>query len=125
MKSDCHILIIDDNDLLLDLLEAVLQEEGCRVTTARDGVRGMEAFREHGPDLVVTDLIMPEKEGLETIMEIKRMNPDARIIAMSGGSPKVEKEILLQTAELLGSRQVLRKPFSNALFLETVRAALA
>ena len=124
MIHDQRILIIDDNDLLRDLLEAVLEEEGARVTTASDGVRGMQAFREFAPDLVVTDLIMPEKEGLETITEIRKISPDARIIAMSGGSPQVDKEVLLQTAELLGSARVLRKPFSNALFLETVRAAL-
>ena len=80
-----HILIIDDDILICQLLRRILEQLGHRVTDAQDGRKGLNAFQADPADLVITDLIMPGMEGIETIMEMKRRFPGTKIIAMSGG----------------------------------------
>ena len=79
------ILIIDDEELILGFLKERLMCEGFNVLTALDGKEGMNLFNDNQVDLVITDMIMPEKEGTETIIEMKKICPDIKIIAMSGG----------------------------------------
>lgn len=104
------ILIIDDNEDLRETLVAVLEEEGYALLVAEDGVSGVQAYAEHRPDLVITDLVMPKVDGFDTIRKIRAIVPQARILAMSGGS-LVSREDYLTSAISLGAMFVLQKPF--------------
>ena len=96
------ILLIDDDVAIRDSLTFLLQTHGYRVVTAGDGRRGIAAFGEHGPAVVVTDILMPEQDGISAIREIRRLKPDTKIVAMSGGG-KVDKADYLTVAEQLGA----------------------
>jgi CheY-like chemotaxis protein len=119
-----HVLVIDDDRIVRDALRQVLQKAGYSVTCAADGVRGLAAFRENRPDLVITDIIMPEKEGIETIIEIRAQAPDLPILAISGGA-RIGNADFLQIAKRLGATDVLPKPFEPKELLAKVEACLA
>ena len=107
-----RLLLIDDDEVFRPMLRENLEQMGHTVTEARNGKEGLAQYALDPADLVFTDLIMPEKEGIETIMELKRKWPGARIIAMSGGG-RVGASNYLGTAQKLGAAHVLAKPFSN------------
>ena len=117
------ILIIDDNEDLRETLVAVLQDEGYEIVVAKDGLSGARVFAESHPDLVVTDLIMPNANGFDTIRQIRAIDPKARILAMSGGS-LINKDDYLATAAALGAMRVLPKPFEVDDLLRAVIACL-
>ena len=117
------ILIIDDNEDLRETLVAVLEDEGYKIVVASYGVSGAQLFAESRPDLVVTDLIMPNANGFETIRQIRSIDPYARILAMSGGS-LMNKDDYLATAAALGAMSVLPKPFEIDQLLAAVAACL-
>jgi len=104
------ILVIDDDNQLRSLLRLALEMAGHQVVEAVDGEQGLKAYQEHLPDLVLCDLIMDNKEGLETIRELRRRFAEEKIIAMSGGlcGGKVN---FLTLAKTLGAAKVLTKPF--------------
>src|SRR5579872_6774863 len=80
-----HVLVIDDDPVARVTMRAILEDQGYTVTCAANGKLGLNAFRMRRPDLVVTDIIMPEKEGIETILELRAVWPQGPIIAVSGG----------------------------------------
>ena len=80
------ILVIDDDPQICDLLQQVLKEEGHVVHSALNGVEGISQYRQYLPELVFVDILMPEKEGLETILDLRREFPNVMIIAMSGAN---------------------------------------
>jgi DNA-binding response OmpR family regulator len=104
------ILVIDDDEPMRRMVETVLRTDGHDVVTAENGLRGMAMLSEERPQIVVTDIIMPEQEGIETILALRRGNPDIRIIAISGGDTIGGTEVL-KMAQLLGANEVLQKPF--------------
>lgn len=104
------ILIIDDDKEVLKMLTNLIGRAGYATLSARDGEEGLKLFHQENPDLVVTDLIMPNKEGLEVIMEIRKSLHSPKIIAISGGG-KLTPESYLPLAERLGADHVLEKPF--------------
>jgi len=107
--ADVHaVLVIDDDPAVLDSLAYLFALYGYRVLTAPDGRRGLEMFREHAPAVVVTDILMPEQDGLATIAQMRRDRPDAKIIAISGGG-RGGKHDYLTTAEKLGADVALEK----------------
>jgi CheY-like chemotaxis protein len=114
-----RILLVDDDDQLRTVLALVLERAGHTVTAVPDGSRGVAAYRAAPADLVVTDLVMPEKEGIETIMELKAEFPDVRVIAISGGGRRVGTDYL-QLAARLGAKRVLSKPFTNQEILAAI-----
>ena len=105
-----RILIIDDDIPFRSVLKASLEEMGHDVREAKDGDEGVALYRHEPFDLVMTDLIMPGKEGIETIMDLRRITPGVKIIAMSGGG-RVTSVDYLQIAKQVGAKQVLAKPF--------------
>lgn len=107
-----RILVVDDEHQIRDLLSAMLSREGYEVDTADDGDQALNYLTRKQVDLVVTDLIMPNKEGLETIQEVRGKHPDLPIIAISGGGRFNPSEIL-PLAKLLGARRIIQKPFSR------------
>jgi DNA-binding response OmpR family regulator len=120
-----RILVIDDEDLILATLNNVLSLAGHEVLTARDGAQGLAMFERQPVDLVVTDIIMPEKEGVETIIELRRRRPNLPIIAISGGGRiKMKSEEILVAAAKLGANEILAKPFEPAALCAAVARLL-
>lgn len=118
-----RILIIDDEDQARRMLCQVLDRAGYDVIEARDGVEGLQRFREAPTDLVITDILMPEKEGLETIMDFQREFPETKIIAMSGGG-RTGNLNFLEVARRLGAQRTLQKPFGLQEMLKVVHELL-
>jgi len=117
------ILLMDDEAAVRSMLKKMLERQGYAVITAPNGREGMNLFNKDPVDLVVTDLIMPEKEGIEVIMELRKKCPDVPVIAMSGGGRNTP-ESYLNAARLLGARAVLEKPVQKEIFLEAVQRVL-
>ena len=105
-----RILIIDDEDQARNMLSLALERAGHEVVSARDGNEGLQLYHTTLVDLIITDILMPEKEGLETIIELRREFPNVKIIAMSGGGHKGNLNFL-QIAKRLGAQRTLQKPF--------------
>jgi CheY-like chemotaxis protein len=118
-----NILIIDDNEDLRDTLLMLLEDEGYSAILADDGASGLRAFAEARPDLVITDVLMPESDGIETIRKIREIDPDARIIAMSGGA-LIGNSYYLRMAKTLGAMAVLAKPFEIADLVRVIETCL-
>jgi CheY-like chemotaxis protein len=114
------ILLVDDDDIFAAMLDKMLARGGYAVVRARNGVEAVALF-DSSFDLVLTDLIMPQKEGLELIGELRSAHPDVRIIAMSGGG-RHEPDTYLPMAKLLGAAVILRKPFSTDQLLNAIRS---
>ncbi len=118
-----RILVIDDDALVLATLNDILDGAGHEVLTARDGVEGLATFERHACDLVVTDIIMPEKEGIEIIIELRRRRPSLPIIAISGGGRLARNEVLAM-AKKLGANEILAKPVPSAVLCAAVARLL-
>jgi DNA-binding response OmpR family regulator len=118
-----RILIIDDEPSVRELLITMLMEEGHEVVEAADGKAGLRLLQERPADLVITDLIMPEKEGIETIMDLRRDFPDVKIIAMSGGGI-IQAQDYLGMAQGMGAHRVFEKPFGVGAMLAAVHELL-
>jgi CheY-like chemotaxis protein len=114
------ILVIDDEPLARYTLAKILSGDGYDVVVAEDGESGLAAVLEHDPDAIITDLIMPKKEGIETIFGIRRERPGIPIIAISGGGRYVNSD-LLPLAQSVGADAVIAKPFEAKDLLEPLR----
>ena len=119
-----RIMIVDDEELARFTLREILEEAGYEVAEARNGNECLSFQRQSGFDLIITDIIMPEKEGVETIIELKRDYPNLKIIAISGGG-RTRNLDFLKLAEEYGADQILSKPFSDDQLLEAVRGQLS
>lgn len=115
------VLVIDDDDMVRAMLLRILSRAGHTAAGARDGVEGTAMYRVAPADVVITDIFMPNQEGLATIMELRRSHPDVRIIAISGGGASATLDVL-PVAEALGARRTLRKPFTPQEILDAVAA---
>ena len=124
MTTATRILIIDDETQVREMLVSVLSDAGYFVLAAADGSEGLKVYRQAPTDLVITDLVMPGKDGIETVMEMRASFPAAKIIAISGGD-KGGGQATLRSAGHLGARRTLSKPFSIHELLDTVREVLA
>jgi YesN/AraC family two-component response regulator len=118
------ILIIDDEPHILMMLKKMMEKAGYEAELASNGKEGMELFQKSPSDLVITDIIMPEKEGLETIREMKRLHPKLKIIAMSGGG-KISAENYLETASIFGANRIIQKPFAQHEMVSAVKELMA
>jgi YesN/AraC family two-component response regulator len=118
-----RILLIDDDESVRTILYLTLVHAGHEVIEARNGREGLDLFRQGSVDLVITDIVMPEKEGFEVVMKIRKKNPTLKIIAISGGGLHNAAHYL-HTAKLLGAAKVLAKPFSNETLMTAVNELL-
>ncbi|MGA1867911.1 MAG: response regulator [bacterium] len=118
-----RILVIDDDIQMREMLRHKLEDEGYEVLDAPDGNVGMEFLREWDADLVITDIIMPEKEGIETILELKRDFPNVKVIAICGGG-RWGPEDYLRMAKGLGVHSTFSKPFKLHDLLDSIQDAL-
>jgi len=112
-----QILVIDDEPQVRRLIQNILERAGHDVTEAADGLQGLTAARETRPDLVVTDILMPNKEGIETIRELRREVPKLPILVISGDPGSA---LYLEMAKLLGAHAALTKPFRAADLMQAV-----
>ena len=119
METTKRILVIDDEPSALDVLQKILEGEGYEVLVAANGLDGVALFRQQPCDLVITDMVMPVKDGLQTILELRDEAPDLPIIAISGGGV-ISKERYLTVAGYLDRVITIAKPFT---VLEIVTAA--
>ena len=124
MAGSARILIIDDDAAVSRTLSLILSRAGHQVTTATSGRKGLELLSQDGFDLVLTDIIMPELDGIEAIRRIRNDHPGLRIIAMSGGG-QIDKADFLHMAEALGADRVLEKPVRSERLLELVGSVMA
>jgi DNA-binding NtrC family response regulator len=118
-----NILIVDDEPDILHLLRRILERFGHKVHQAPDGRTALRMYAGNPADVVITDILMPEMDGLEFLTRVREAFPDARIIALSGGG-LVAKEELLRDAVQFGAVGFLKKPFTVEECLEAVRTAL-
>lgn len=120
-----QVLIVDDDPICRAIAVEALTQDGHVCQEAEDGEVATRRLGEAPVDLVLTDLLMPNKEGIETIIEIRKLWPDVKIIAMSGGSGAASPDQLLQMAVRLGADETLVKPLRAQALTDTVRRVLA
>lgn len=118
-----RILVVDDDASIRRALTILLSKAGYEVSQASDGSEAVRMWRDHGADLVITDLHMPKKDGIETIIELLSHTPGVRIIVMSGGG-QTKRLDLLGNMALLGSVLTIEKPFTLAEMMTVVSRAL-
>ena len=120
------ILLVDDDEQLRTMLSEVLRRAGHQVREASDGNQGLRLYEIQPSDLIITDLVMPGEEGLGMIRKLKRLHPEVKIIAISGGGRigPLSKQDYLKMARMLGAQIVLTKPFSNQEILDAVNNML-
>ena len=116
-----RILVIDDEADMRTMLEQMLKAAGHEVVLAENGGEGIDHYRARPADLVITDLVMPKQEGLETIVKLRKEFPGAMIMAMSGNTAA---SALLSVAKRLGAVSLLQKPFPPDRFMTAVEQAL-
>lgn len=124
MAANASILIIDDDDAVSRTLSLILTRAGYQVSAVTSGRKGLELLSQNGFDLVLTDIIMPELDGIEAIRRIRTDHPGLRIIAMSGGG-QIDKADFLHMAEALGADRVLEKPVRSEQLLELIGSVMA
>jgi CheY-like chemotaxis protein len=117
-----RVLVVDDSEVIRTLVAMMLHTAGHTVVLAENGREALARLREHPVEVVVTDMIMPEMDGLELIAALKTLRPELPVIAMSGGSDKSDS--CLARARQLGARSALAKPFQVQQLLEAVARAL-
>lgn len=118
-----HILVIDDDVHIRELINIMLTGEGHTVVLAEDGMVGLEMLNEDNFDLIITDIIMPNQEGIETIVQIKSQSPDTKILAISGGG-RIGSTNYLSLAENFGVHKTLSKPFYHKDFIDCINELL-
>ena len=118
-----NILVIDDDAQIRSILRLVLEREGYAVEEAHDGLEGLRIYRENPADLVITDIIKPNKEGIELIKDLLQEFPDIKIIATSGGG-SMPPQLYLGLADRLGVDRVFAKPFDIKELLAAMKALL-
>ncbi|MEI6464236.1 MAG: response regulator [Verrucomicrobiota bacterium] len=118
-----RILLIDDDEMLRTVLAIAIDAAGHEVLQAEDGQKGMELVRTTSVDLVITDLIMPVQEGVETIMTLRRERPRLPVIAMSGGASN--SKLYLDIAGKIGAKRMLPKPFTPRQLVALITEILA
>jgi len=114
-----RVLVIDDEPQIRSMLRMMLERAGHEVEEAPDGIEGIRIYRNNPVDLIISDLIMPNKDGIGMIIELKKEFPDVKIIAMSGGGLN-KPEGYLEGAKKLGAQRTLTKPIDRDELLRTV-----
>jgi two-component system, chemotaxis family, chemotaxis protein CheY len=118
------ILVMDDEAQILRLVREILHAAGHQVLCAADGIAGMALFRKEAPEVVIVDIVMPEQEGIETILAIRRESPRVKVIAISGAGPVGDVDVL-KMARALGADDVISKPFRAQELLSRVRSLVS
>lgn len=115
------ILVVDDEQTVLQAVTDILSDKGYNVVTAPDGKSGLKKIKEHRPDLIITDIIMPDMEGIEFIKAVRKEQKEIPIIVMSGHAVGIK---FLEVAGIFGAAKTLIKPFSRQELLQAVEGSL-
>ena len=118
-ESKKHVLVVDDDDMMREFVKELLLIHDYKVTEANNGKAGLKEFRDNPPNLVITDIIMPEMEGISFIRELRAHNEKIPIIAMTG-NVHGRMEEFLDLSSQLGADEILRKPIKSQEFLDAV-----
>ncbi|MGQ0811449.1 MAG: response regulator [Nitrospiraceae bacterium] len=118
------VLVVDDEDQVRALMKEALEQAGYEVNVARDGKEGLRSYRNTPSDLVIMDILMPDQDGLESIMTLRREFPSAKVIAVTGGSDMIGILNFLDVAKMLGARRTLHKPFDMKALIDAAQAEL-
>ena len=118
-NANKHVLIVDDDNMMREFIKELLKIHEFNISEAANGKDGLKQFRENTPDLVITDIIMPEMEGISFIRELRAYNKNIPIIAMTG-NVHGRMEEYLDISSKLGADEVLRKPIKSKEFIETI-----
>jgi CheY-like chemotaxis protein len=116
------ILLVDDEDYVREMLSEALESEGHSVQVAINGKHAVENY-DTSFDLVITDIVMPEQEGIQTMLQLKKLNPSVKIIAISGGG-RVSSDDYLELARKVGAVRTFSKPLALEEFLAAVKTAV-
>jgi DNA-binding response OmpR family regulator len=114
------VCVIDDDEHVRATLSHILRPAGYAVVLANDGDMGLDVVESSGADVVITDILMPNREGIETIRELRQRFPEVRILAISGGGSNIGAASFLELARALGADDVLAKPFRMAELLHKI-----
>lgn len=123
MGEAFNIVVIDDDHLVCETIVSLLEIAGHKVRSAHDGDEGLALIKQTTPELVITDIVMPTKEGMETIIDILKHSADVKIIAISGQGQTTGGSYL-DMAKKLGAQATLAKPFSHQELIETVEKVM-
>jgi DNA-binding NtrC family response regulator len=123
MDKTRKILVIDDDPSIREMLTEVLNDAGYSVDTASDGVEALRMIKSSTPELIVTDIIMPEQDGVGVMLQLSKEHPDIKIIAISGGG-RISPESYLYMAEKFGAVKTFTKPFDINDFVDAVKTLL-
>ena len=118
------ILVVDDEDQVRRLVRETLEQAGYLVMEARDGKEALQQHRLAPADLVIMDILMPNQDGLETTVALRREFPSVKIIVITGGSDMIGTLNFLDVAKMLGAHSTLQKPFEMLTLLDKVKAEL-
>jgi CheY-like chemotaxis protein len=118
------ILIIDDEQVVLEMMVQMVKREGYDVEGASNGKEALKMVQNSKPDLIITDLIMPDKEGIELIKDLRDTYDDLKILAISGGNRHIDPMSQLKVAQFLGANASLPKPLDRQEFLSTIKYLL-
>ncbi|MFW6286895.1 MAG: response regulator, partial [Candidatus Sumerlaeota bacterium] len=113
------ILLIEDDSQVRQMLRLTLEADGYEVQTASNGHEGMALYRSMQPDILITDLVMPQQEGIETIDKVRQLDPEANIIAISGGGT-IQPHVYLDIARQLGANRTFKKPVDSRQLLKAI-----
>jgi CheY-like chemotaxis protein len=119
-----RILIVDDDSQVRELLSIMLRFDGHVVEVAQDGIDAIIIYKSHPFDLVITDILMPGKDGIDTICELIALDSKIPLIAMSGGRRMLSSEFNLDSAKLVGAKAILKKPFTDIQLREAIKQAM-
>ena len=119
-----RILVVDDDREMRRVLSYILKKEGHIVASAANGEEAIKLYRKEPSDLIVMDIIMPVKDGIDTIVELRKEYPDVKILAISGGGTRLEVGQNLKAARQIGAEYTLAKPFTRQELFEVVRGVL-
>jgi len=120
-----RLLVIDDDTLTRKAWKVFLEQAGHEVSVAENGKEGCRVFQEQGADLIITDIVMPEMDGLEVIMKLWRDHPEVKVIAVSGGTDRLSAAMCLTNASILGALRTLEKPLRGSELVAAVAELLA
>ncbi|QKF82525.1 response regulator [Halarcobacter ebronensis] len=115
------VLLIDDDELVSYALSRYLEKKDFEVETLSSGLKAIEKYKNFNPDIIITDIIMPDVEGLELITALRKIDTNIPIIAISGGSRRLDTSYLI-SAELIGANATLEKPFEEEELVELINS---
>ena len=121
MTAGAKLLVVDDNADTRQSMKLLLERAGYEVEVAQNGARAVEMQRSLAAEILITDIFMPELDGLETIERFRREFPAVKIIAMTGGGVNFNRENYLLSADVAGADAVLRKPFEKSTLLQALQ----